>query len=453
MPDTKKRDMLKALGERTVFPKARTAGVMLHKQILPKMQLRGRMGPQVGPGYSWVGAEGETAAHETYLLRDEFDTAITAGSVNGSSATPGPGARAVTDTNSKISIAGGNLVVASASTANTDRVNWPIQTRAAGRMLLVNINTITTSGGRWGWDADTATQPTSGLVFWTAGVIYTQQANQVIGAWSAATNYWICSILRAAGSMELIKGGAFTNWTLLYLDAATSGNMYPTYSVATSGDVIAVPCVRVPSSLWLPVPLASDGFATAFGTTDGAGHAETSGVGAGGSGLTWTQDLGVWGISGAKANCGTLDGGESIGVATVPCGTTNVVARVEVTRAAGAAGMVLRYTDADNFLYAYHDGTNAALIEVVAGTPANVVAPAAKAYSAGKPLVVVLDGTSGTLYYNSAKVGATGTTAITTGNAHGLWSNNTGPTLDNFVVYARGTGGEYGTGVLDRFIA
>ena len=45
----------------------------------------------------------------SYLLRDEFTSALAAGSVNGTAAEPGPGTRAVTDANSKLSITGGAL--------------------------------------------------------------------------------------------------------------------------------------------------------------------------------------------------------------------------------------------------------------------------------------------------------------------------------------------------------
>ncbi len=396
----------------------------------------------------------------TYLLRDEFATAIAAGSVNGTAATPGPGTRTVVDTANKLSITGGALSMAPHTTPAWDdpAIGFSAVTRVPGRGMVLDYTT-TVAEQIFGFSTVVATNASeAGFYLRNAGagsaiMTYNNAGAEacIVGVYSAAA-YKFAIWLRASGTFLFVKGATFTNWTLLWAGTlGTVATLYPSISNDTA--TLTSSFLRVPNSLWLPTPLASDGFATAFGTTNGAGHAETSGIGSGGSGLTWTQNLGVWGISGAKANCGTLDVGESIGVATVTLPTVNVVASVDVTRAAGAAGMVLRWTDADNFLYTYHDGTNAALIEVVAGTPANVVAPTAVAYSAGKPLSVALSGTDARLFYNYTRIGTgsnPSTTNITTGTKHGLWSNNTGPTLDNFVVYPRGNGNEFS--FLDKFL-
>jgi hypothetical protein len=254
-----------------------------------------------------------------------------------------------------------------------------------------------------------------------------------------ATSYVVALVMRGTGDFVFIKGGAYANWTLLWEHIVSSeATLY--IRIANMTATVSSDYVRVPRELWIPAPLISDGFTTAFGVTDGAGHFEATGLGSGGGGLTYTQ-VGTWGISTARANCTALAGG--LGLAIAPCSNNDVIASVNVTRAAGAAGLVLRYTDANNYLYAYHDGTNAALIEKVGGADANVVAPTAKTYAAAARLRVVLSGASARLYYNEAIVGAVATTNILTGTGHGLWTNNTDPILDNLVVYARGAGGEY----------
>ena len=391
-----------------------------------------------------------------WLLRDEFRFARAAGSVNGTAAEPGPGTRTVVDTETKLSIASGALTInGGKSTAawGDPAINYPVIARVAGTLGLWSFNSDSVAANKEliiGFDD--AVHGTNGraIVYMIAGVIRANAVAATCGAYSASTTYQIAIALRATGHFVFIKGGAFTTWTLLWPGTVSStSNLYRL--ISNKNAVGTYDFIRQPSRLWLPIPIASDGFPTAFGTTDGTGHVETTGLGAGGAGKTWTQKLGTWGISSGKANCSELDGTENIGAATVDCGTADVIISVGVTRAAGAAGLVLRYTDADNFLYAYHDGTNAALIEIVAGTPANVVAATVATYSAGADVRVALYGTKARLFYNNVLIGAEGTTNITTGNAHGLWTNNIGPTLDNFMVYARGTGGEYS--YLDRFLS
>ncbi len=133
--------------------------------------------------------------------------------------------------------------------------------------------------------------------------------------------------------------------------------------------------------------------------------------------------------------------------------TADVVASVGVTLTAGVqGGMVLNLDSATspaNFILAYHDGTNANLVECVAGVYTSKIAAAAT-YSAGAALVVVRNGTEARLFYNNAVVGTVQTMTTNTGTLHGLFSTDALVSLDNFVLYARGTGGEYS--YLDRFI-
>jgi hypothetical protein len=116
--------------------------------------------------------------------------------------------------------------------------------------------------------------------------------NRSIGTYSTSdTDYTIA--LRAAGGL------LFVGNKLRYIafDNSTA-TLYP--SAANAGKGFQVNSIRVPKNLWLPSPTASDGFgsAGALSTTDGQGHAETTGLGAGGSGVTWT---GVYYSSGSAA--------------------------------------------------------------------------------------------------------------------------------------------------------
>jgi hypothetical protein len=144
---------------------------------------------------------------------------------------------------------------------------------------------------------------------------------------------------------------------------------------------------------------------------------------------------------------------------SIETSTADVVAQIELDTVVSEtqAGIVLNLDDKDNpqnFVVAHlNRADNTCKLEkCVAGVYTSVISAAA-AYSAGKSLVVVKDGTSYSLYYNDAQVGATQTVSdagIVDNTLHGMFSTYDGNQLDNFQVFARGTGGEYDAD-LDRY--
>jgi len=81
-----------------------------------------------------------------WLLRDEFTDTRSAGNVNGTPATPGPGTRTVVDANSKLTVGAGVLNFATGGTGAGDpSLWWGVQAREAGRLLIVS--TIPASTG------------------------------------------------------------------------------------------------------------------------------------------------------------------------------------------------------------------------------------------------------------------------------------------------------------------
>jgi hypothetical protein len=92
-------------------------------------------------------------------------------------------------------------------------------------------------------------------------------------------------------------------------------------------------------------------------------------------------------------------------------------------------GMVINLDSAGspaNFVIAYHDGTNCLLEKCVAGTYTTMIT-AATAFVADAVLRVIKDGTSYSLYYNGAQVGATVAIAdagVIDNQSHGLFSTN-----------------------------
>ena len=391
----------------------------------------------------------------SWLLRDEFSDTRAAGAVNGTMATPGPGDRVVVaDTGSFISVANDALNVAAAGAFGNAIVRLRSITRAAGRLVIFGITQNATSSFEMGLsDTSTASRPVkhcleiSGTSFlaWTGG----GGASVAVGGVTANTQQYIALMMRSSGYIGMASLSN-NNFLIYWIDSNTSTSAM--HLIASNNNAtVSLPFCHTPADLWLPAPLVSDGFGSTFGTTDGLGHAEgvSGGIGSGGGNVTLTQQIGTWANSAGKAAAATLSGG--VAVATVPLSTKDVSAKVKVTRSAGSGGMVLRWTDSSNYLYAEHDGTNAYLKQVLSGSTTTLITAAAT-YSAGAELVVDLNGTAGRLYYNNALVGTTSSiNSGLTATAHGLRSTDTGGIqLDDLCIYAKGTGGEYN--LLNRYV-
>jgi len=84
------------------------------------------------------------------------------------------------------------------------------------------------------------------------------------------------------------------------------------------------------------------------------------------------------------------------------------------------------------------------------GLYTTVVTAATAAWNASYVLRVVKDGTAVRLYYNNVLIGTGTCDASITGTNHGVFSTYTGNTFDNFTLWARGSGGEYTTGIPDQ---
>jgi hypothetical protein len=390
-----------------------------------------------------VGGSGSGQSGVTYLLRDDFSSDKAAGSVNGTPAEPGPGTRVVIDTNNKLSIAGGVLSFATGGVGAGDPGLWfgslPM---VLGRTVLGVLND-TLDGLEIGLDSNQSGVPLNTIRFNNDGVTLQIRQNGTgvaVGSFSLSTPYRCSIVLRnSAGSFYFIKGGLFSNWTLIWASSLGAGLNFPVATVVVATSVGTVDNLRFPTRLFIPFPLASDSFNRvngALGLTDGAGHAEANG----GQGLAWTDNVGTWAVLSNAAAASALSGGQAI--ATVPTNSADAIIDVSATRSAGNVGGIARFQDSSNYLRFYHDGTNAVCQQVVGGTP-TTLRTAAAAYSAGAVLRLMVSGTEGRLFYNNAAVGAVFTVPTSTFKDHGLYTTNTGNSLDNFTVWARGTANEY----------
>lgn len=224
----------------------------------------------------------------TYLLRDEFNGVIAAGSVNGTNATPGPGTRTVRDVESKLSISSGAAQLVAQATPVTneeDLVYGDVAiTRVAGRMLIASTKFSAAGYVYWAQFVDSQTPSYVAHLNVEFGFYLDNNYGSVfvpgnnykypkVGGIANATTYYTCTVLRAAGAYSFIKGGAFTYWTLLYyIPDGSDGTLYA--STETYSATFAMDFIRVPDVLWLPTPLAYDTFTRsngAIGTSEASG--------------------------------------------------------------------------------------------------------------------------------------------------------------------------------------
>lgn len=387
-----------------------------------------------------------------YLVNDTFTTDRSAGAVNGTKAEPGPGLRTVTDTNSKLSLSGGAAGLATGGVGAGDPgLYYGGLVRAVGRIVTAQL-TPTTNNVQIGWETNTSGSIGHGWRFAGGNTLQgvVNGSNLTLGTWAANAQN-IAIVQRASGCFFFLKpnGGG---WLLMWV--SSSGNQTPLLPALIAESTTAVATcefIRVPATLWLPAPLASDGF-SASGTTDGLGHAEgvAGGLGSGGNGKAWNDPYGygVWSTSVGIASCGDttgLGGGDAPYI--LNAGKADAIVTAPITRAGGTVGVIVRSdASADNYVKAEHNGTNARLIKVVAGTPTTLINTAAT-YSAGAEIRVIAEGTKFRLYYNNALIGSEQTiadAALQSGTYCGIVSSGSGiNSVDNLTVFARGAGGEY----------
>lgn len=382
----------------------------------------------------------------SYLWRDIFSDTVAAGAVNGTAATPGVGNRIAVDAESKMSIADGNLVITGgkATPAYGDPGYWfpTALVRAAGRVVSFRFKVTTKNTFLIGFDVNTAGLLSAGLQFNSGLSIFAFFSGNapVIGTYTENEWYIATIVFRASGLHFFLKGGTeYPTQTLVYSYVGDTTTPYYA-TICNNNAALVVDYVQPPETLWLPVPLASDAFTRAdgaLGTTGGNAHGDITGIGAGGSGLTWVDKLGTYTVATNKAQASALDGA-GMAISTVDTGEADVNLEVTIARTAGISGAVVRYVDADNYIWAGWDGTNWLLKKRVAGTETTVLTAAA--VIGGGLLKVQIQGTAVRMYRDATQVGTGGTIAdavLQTSTLHGLYTTDLANTQDLFIVWGR----------------
>lgn len=325
-----------------------------------------------------------------FTWRDLFSTDVAAGSVNATTSTDGKATRTVTDTESKLSISGGSLVLAPKTSAayGDPYIRWgSALARAAGLAMIIDVEKVNTSTiFQAGWDSNTSGQ-VSQWVGVNNGYVTTFDVASFNLADISAVTYKLAVVLSAAavggGAYIFIKGGAFNRWTLLWINrVTTSATINPAIANYTSVDKIRQ--VQVCS---LPAPFNVDnGLATQL-------------------------------LAGARSQ-----GDAFIHEADCLIGWT-------VTTLANGQQVTFRKQDATNYwrLDAAADGS-IALQEVVDGSATSRGTGAASSIANGQRLVVIADGAT-------IKVVANGVVKITYTSAANFATATDGSVL------ALGTGG------------
>ena len=194
----------------------------------------------------------------SYTLNDQFTTDRAAGAVNGTSAEPTGGTRTVTDTNGKLSITGGALSTATGGVGDGNPGIWyPLVTRAAGKIMVAEINRSTNGYQYAGFDVNATGAVTGNSIqfYDTSMRAYDSVGGApFIDTVASGTLYKLAIVTRTAGAYYFVKGGVFTNWTLVYIHSGNNtASLYPAITNSTSANnPFTADNIRIPTSTWLP---------------------------------------------------------------------------------------------------------------------------------------------------------------------------------------------------------
>jgi hypothetical protein len=235
----------------------------------------------------------------SYTLNDQFTTDLPAGSVHGTQAEPTGGTRTVVDTEgNKLSIASSALTFAGGTPWGNPGMWYPSTTREAGKAILTPISAIAdTVSMQVGFDTNQSGALDGNFIYYGMGSVRAYYGNGFVNVYDysgSGVAYQFATVLKTTGAYNFIKGGVFTNWSLLWIDNRGSiTTLYP--SISNGAATFTADNIRIPTALWLPTPLAYDTFTRADGAI---GSSETSGPDAQSTpSLTWTGGA----VSGNKA--------------------------------------------------------------------------------------------------------------------------------------------------------
>jgi hypothetical protein len=171
----------------------------------------------------------------TYLIRDEFSDARAAGSVDGTPATPGPGTRAVTDTDGDgVSVGSGIVTLENANSTAGDPGFWLDGiARAAGVAMFTKVTLTSGSGTAFiAMDGDQAGFPDQRIRFSAGNITVTSNSSCIVGAVANGTANIYGIVLRETGLFYLLQPAGSEEWLVLYVeDSENVATNYPNLSI------------------------------------------------------------------------------------------------------------------------------------------------------------------------------------------------------------------------------
>lgn len=314
-----------------------------------------------------IGVLRSSGAAWTYLLRDTFSTDVAAGAVNGTLSDSGH-VRTVVDANLTMSIAPGYLKL-NGTSANYDVFEYGVQTRQPGLIFISKLETVVSGAAtKIHWGSIVRSNPAySGMynggveISSSTAIAFRNGFGYVAGGIpvTSTSGMTVFIPLRASGGILLTQ--CVGEYPLLQWiwGNNTITNLYPRISLSGSPNFGLDR--QIVAGYWLPSPLLSDGFSSAFGTSDGLGHAEgiVGGIGSGGSGKLLSGT--TWSVSGGKAiNTPTL-GNDIVANGNLETWTTSTNAG-SWSKSVGGANSINQETTE------IHGGSNSAKFDIVASS-------------------------------------------------------------------------------------
>ena len=325
---------------------------------------------------------------DSYLLLQQFSDDHAAPLATPHNYGPGPGKITFVEVDGSYAVSGGKIVITGQSSAAWGDLCWYCAdafTRVPGRMAIFeNIERVGTvnSYGPYAGFVESITPASiddtvdAGFQFAAADILgLTSDSSDhrvTFGTIVADTEYDFTVVLRTTGSFLFIRGGIWSDWSLVYVESISStATLYvaATYFLAPA-KVCNMSRVAVPKRLWMPTPLAYDTFTR--DDSDSLGSTETTGP----DGQTciaraWVEDTGDLDI----ASNAMATSGSAAWIAWVETNESDVFVEADFAVAGGGTymGLAFRLVDGLNYwlarIYFYasanHDWS---LTDVAAGS-------------------------------------------------------------------------------------
>lgn len=147
----------------------------------------------------------------------------------------------------------------------------------------------------------------------------------------------------------------------------------------------------------------------------------TTAIGTADTGQTWTNTAGTWGINGNAAYVATPSGANDL--ATVDSGKSDGSVQAVITAGTMTGqGLIIRLTDANNYIYIFASDTSTLIIGTDVAGSFNTIATGARAWVSGDVLKVRFSGQLITASVNGNVIASVSSAVNTTATKHGLLS-------------------------------